>query len=434
MKKITEKLSLKISIIFYVILFIDFVLALFVKNENLTVLLVLLLMPVCLVAITFTIIYIIKKVTNKKKTITKNVDSIIYLIITMFLGMFGAHKFIDKKIGLGILYLFTGGLFGIGWIIDIIKTIISLNDNKTNSSENYSSQSMNSTQNQFAPNVISQNNTYQYESSIPTTPIKENVEEYKNEQTTNIPQQKDSEDTNQTISSDSTQETSKSHKDTQFAKSFKLDGDLFELRYDYDEVKIVGTQYIDGAEKRLKELNSDSCIVVYREEDNPKDPKTVVICEMENGVDYKLGYLSKSSNLYDMFNDFKDRGEFVLIKVDEKFSGCFKLGFYKKVSNKKHRIKNKQSKIFTLTGTRNSDIQSAISYADVGDELSYDFDYEKDKYYVEASFDKIGYIPKSQEELIENADDIEMYIDDITENDNGIYSVKVEMYYNDTNE
>lgn len=132
MKKITEKLSLKISIIFYVILFIDFVLALFVKNENLTVLLVLLLMPVCLVAITFTIIYIIKKVTNKKKTITKNVDSIIYLIITMFLGMFGVHKFIDKKIGLGILYLFTCGLFGIGWIIDIVKTIISLNDHKQN--------------------------------------------------------------------------------------------------------------------------------------------------------------------------------------------------------------------------------------------------------------------------------------------------------------
>lgn len=30
------------------------------------------------------------------------------------------HKFYEGKIGMGIIYLFTFGLFGIGWIIDII--------------------------------------------------------------------------------------------------------------------------------------------------------------------------------------------------------------------------------------------------------------------------------------------------------------------------
>lgn len=30
------------------------------------------------------------------------------------------HKFYEGKIGMGILYLFTAGLFGIGWIIDIV--------------------------------------------------------------------------------------------------------------------------------------------------------------------------------------------------------------------------------------------------------------------------------------------------------------------------
>lgn len=30
------------------------------------------------------------------------------------------HKFYEGKVGMGILYLFTAGLFGIGWIIDII--------------------------------------------------------------------------------------------------------------------------------------------------------------------------------------------------------------------------------------------------------------------------------------------------------------------------
>lgn len=42
------------------------------------------------------------------------------LILCVFLGYFGAHKFYEGKIGMGILYLCTGGLFCVGWIIDII--------------------------------------------------------------------------------------------------------------------------------------------------------------------------------------------------------------------------------------------------------------------------------------------------------------------------
>ena len=35
-----------------------------------------------------------------------------------FFTVFG-HKFYEGKIGMGILYLFTGGLFGIGWFVDL---------------------------------------------------------------------------------------------------------------------------------------------------------------------------------------------------------------------------------------------------------------------------------------------------------------------------
>ena len=42
------------------------------------------------------------------------------LLITIFLGWLGIHKFIDRKIVMGIIYLCTLGLFGIGWVIDII--------------------------------------------------------------------------------------------------------------------------------------------------------------------------------------------------------------------------------------------------------------------------------------------------------------------------
>lgn len=42
------------------------------------------------------------------------------LMLCIFLGVFGVHRFYVGKVGTGILYFFTCGLFGIGWIIDII--------------------------------------------------------------------------------------------------------------------------------------------------------------------------------------------------------------------------------------------------------------------------------------------------------------------------
>lgn len=42
------------------------------------------------------------------------------LWLCIFLGMFGVHKFYEGKTGMGILYLLTCGLFGIGWLVDIV--------------------------------------------------------------------------------------------------------------------------------------------------------------------------------------------------------------------------------------------------------------------------------------------------------------------------
>lgn len=41
-------------------------------------------------------------------------------LLCLFLGYFGAHKFYEGKVGMGILYLLTAGLIGIGWLIDCI--------------------------------------------------------------------------------------------------------------------------------------------------------------------------------------------------------------------------------------------------------------------------------------------------------------------------
>lgn len=42
------------------------------------------------------------------------------ILITFFLGSLGVHRFMAGKIGTGILWLITLGVFGIGWLVDVI--------------------------------------------------------------------------------------------------------------------------------------------------------------------------------------------------------------------------------------------------------------------------------------------------------------------------
>lgn len=48
-------------------------------------------------------------------------------LLCFFLGYLGAHKFYEGKIGVGILYLLTLGVFGIGWFIDCIILLLKPN-------------------------------------------------------------------------------------------------------------------------------------------------------------------------------------------------------------------------------------------------------------------------------------------------------------------
>ncbi|MBE5820202.1 MAG: TM2 domain-containing protein [Clostridiales bacterium] len=58
-------------------------------------------------------------------------DKKVRIIIVIFLGVFGVHKFIDKEYKMGLIYLLSGGLFGIGWIIDVFREIIGTNKSKS---------------------------------------------------------------------------------------------------------------------------------------------------------------------------------------------------------------------------------------------------------------------------------------------------------------
>lgn len=63
-----------------------------------------------------------KELFNQEKMINR----LFYAILVYATGIFGIHKFIKGKKGMGIVYLFTCGLFVIGWIVDSILAIVNI--------------------------------------------------------------------------------------------------------------------------------------------------------------------------------------------------------------------------------------------------------------------------------------------------------------------
>lgn len=47
-------------------------------------------------------------------------DKWVAVLLCFFFGVFGVHRFYEGKVGSGLLYLFTFGLFGIGAFVDFI--------------------------------------------------------------------------------------------------------------------------------------------------------------------------------------------------------------------------------------------------------------------------------------------------------------------------
>src|SRR5678816_4641868 len=57
--------------------------------------------------------------TNTRKHPMKEREVWVTYLLWFLLGFVGVHKFYLGKMGWGILYIFTGGLFVIGWLVDI---------------------------------------------------------------------------------------------------------------------------------------------------------------------------------------------------------------------------------------------------------------------------------------------------------------------------
>ena len=55
---------------------------------------------------------------------TSNKSRLVALLLCIFLGVFGIHRFYVSKWITGILMLLTGGGFGVWWVIDTVLIII----------------------------------------------------------------------------------------------------------------------------------------------------------------------------------------------------------------------------------------------------------------------------------------------------------------------
>lgn len=52
-----------------------------------------------------------------------NKSRLIAFLLCLFLGEFGIHRFYVGKVGTGMIWLISGGLLEIGWIIDLVMII-----------------------------------------------------------------------------------------------------------------------------------------------------------------------------------------------------------------------------------------------------------------------------------------------------------------------
>lgn len=189
------------------------------------------------------------------------------------------------------------------------------------------------------------------------------------------------------------------------------------VAYQYQEVDIAMTSEVVND---FSVFRPGDVITFIPEPSNPYDPKAIQLLANNQ----LLGYVYRGK-IQDMLNDFLKFGEPVhgmvfSVRPDEK-KITYSVGFYRPARPKSHGKMLASGRLTTNAGV---EAQDNISVCDEGDEVSVDYDYEKERYEV-SYMDYIGCLPKKLEQY---ADTATFVIDEVGENESGKQYVVVGAY------
>lgn len=301
-------------------------------------------------------------------------NKLIDFLLCLFFGYIGVHKFYEKNVKMGILYLFTGGLCGFGWIIDTIRLLVVLlsKDNviSTESQEHISAQ----------PQVLT---------SAEVDPADEEPKvEIKSDP---IPK------------AASPKPVVPESKKTYHLFS-SIEGDNY-LKYEYERDLCLSSG-VDAADLSGK---GGTPITFVQEPDNKYDDKAVAIY-LESK---KIGYVYRGRT-QDMCNDWFKRdmlfiGHLAKINVAEN-TATYKIGFYRPLAERENKLFPLLRVTKTVEDFEISSRYDNLSVMDEGDEVDY---YNGTVY---DGTDELGELSDKAIDFIEQFEKVALIIESLDDN------------------
>lgn len=312
--------------------------------------------------------------TPKNKTVA--------FLLCLFLGVLGAHKFYDGKTGLGVLYFFTGGLFGIGWIVDTVKLLCELISKPASAS--------------VKPPIIK---------PAPDASFSETIV------------------TDNAVSASPLSSNSLPDGEKDYNLFDEIEDDCI-LCYEYEE----NLSLEEGAIESLSGKGG-TFVTFEQEPDNPYDNKAVAIY-LENN---KIGYIYRG-NIQKMANQFMNKG-FPVIGYINTYSiaenhATYKIGFYRPMDE----LESKSFSVVKIRKTADDGFMSraeSLLLCSEGDIVTVEQDSIEDTCILyNYAGDEIGELPKSANDFLDenHYGRLVCVLDECNEDSNGNVKAKVTIY------
>lgn len=199
----------------------------------------------------------------------------------------------------------------------------------------------------------------------------------------------------------------------------------YSMAYRYQN---TGTAMVPDNVKDFSAISPGDSVTFVPEPSNSYDTGAIKV--ISNGK--MLGYVYKGQ-IKDMIHDFTKRGEpilaFVQTVIPNDKAIKIDIGFYKKSVDSSDSDDADRGELLgsgRLTANSGEDAQNSIQVCSEGDEVTVEYDVDKDRYEV-SYIDFIGCLPKKLEEFGNTAT---FYVDEIGETDNGKSYIVVSAYNN----